>query len=81
MNCIELNCIELHWQTFLHQQYQGVPRTPRGRGALKGHEAVVEEAVVEEAVVEEAVAEEAVVEEAVVEEAVVESAPESHPGP
>ena len=27
----------------------------RGRGALKGHEAVVEEAVVEEAVVEEAV--------------------------
>ena len=37
-----------------------------GRGALKGHEAVVEEAVVEEAVAEEAVAEEAVVEEAVV---------------
>ena len=37
-----------------------------GRGALKGHEAVVEEAVVEEAVVEEAVAEEAVAEEAVV---------------
>ena len=37
---------------------------PRGRGALKGHEAVVEEAVVEEAVVEEAVAEEAVAEEA-----------------
>ena len=28
---------------------------PRGRGALKGHEAVVEAAVVEEAVVEEAV--------------------------
>ena len=27
----------------------------RGRGALKGHEAVVEQAVVEEAVVEEAV--------------------------
>ena len=37
-----------------------------GRGAFKGHEAVVEEAVVEEAVAEEAVAEEAVVEEAVV---------------
>ena len=31
------------------------PTPPRGRGALKGHEAVVEAAVVEEAVVEEAV--------------------------
>ena len=39
-----------------------VPHPYGGRGALKGHEAVVEEAVVEEAVVEEAVVEEAVVE-------------------
>ena len=52
--------------------YVGPP--PGGRGALKGHEAVVEEAVVEEAVAEEAVAEEAVAEEAAAEEAVVEEA-------
>ena len=32
-----------------------IPLPPRVRGALKGHEAVVEEAVVEEAVVEAAV--------------------------
>ena len=52
---------------FLPLAENKIPPPPKGgRGAFKGHEAVVEEAVVEEAVAEEAVAEEAVVEEAVV---------------